>query len=813
MKLNAKKLISLLLCLSLVMALCACGKSSPSGGNKAGSTASPGADPEFTYSAQFKELPVPKASSFSPAVITEKGFYYYYMEKAGERPIPQGLKAEYEGQYDILEPRIAFCDYDGKVTKLESYTPNLVEADSEGRRDFQATTNIYKLMMNPDGNLVVLENIYRSWSEAPDNVKASDPEYYDSLITDNSYYVQVLDSNGKSLSSSMLEIDNPDSLSPYNAQLDDKGNLLLPTQESGLVAFSMDGKKAYNIEFSGYVYSMFTLKDGRAAVFFYDMDEADYSKAMALHVVDSDKGAFEPESYPMDSFEFISGGGNYDAYYTRNGYLCGYNLGDEEGQPLFKWTSCDVNNNFIQLAQVSSDGIINGICLEGDGDGGTEKLEYFSISRVPYSSVPKKTVLTMAVMYLDYNTQNAVIKFNRSSDNVRIELIDYSQYNSEKDWSAGLTKLTTEIMAGNMPDIISVSEQIPFRQLAAKGLLEDLYPYIKADGSFNREDFFPNVLSAMEVDGKLCAVCAGFTVQTVAGASSVVGDTPGWTYDDYYAALANMPEGCEGFDVGTTRENMLTLSLVLDMTDFVDWGSGTCNFDSENFIDVLKFAKQFPDKSYYENYEYSADDSASSRIAQGKQMLTTVSFTSTNFILYDVDKMFGGSATCIGYPTNNGVGNVMTMGESYAMSSSCKDKDAAWQFLRTFLTEEYQEKGSYLPTNMNAFDKQLKEAMEVKYEKDANGNYILDENGERKPISLGMFSDGVNTYEIYATTPRQAEQLKEVINTSTKMMDYDQSIINIVLEESAAYFAGQKSAEDVAKLIQSKANIYVNEQR
>ena len=194
-------------------------------------------------------------------------------------------------------------------------------------------------------------------------------------------------------------------------------------------------------------------------------------------------------------------------------------------------------------------------------------------------------------------------------------------------------------------------------------------------------------------------------------------------------------------------------------------------------------------------------------------MLTTASFTSTDNILLDLDKMFGGSATCIGYPTSSGVGNILSMGESYAMSSSCRDKDAAWQFLRTFLTEEHQANGSYLPTNMNAFDKQLDKAMEIKYQKDANGNYILDENGERKPIAIGMFSDGINTYEIYATTPRQAEQLKEVIATSTKMMDYDQSIIDIVLEQAAAYFAGQKSAEDVAKLIQSKANIYINEQR
>ena len=114
---------------------------------------------------------------------------------------------------------------------------------------------------------------------------------------------------------------------------------------------------------------------------------------------------------------------------------------------------------------------------------------------------------------------------------------------------------------------------------------------------------------------------------------------------------------------------------------------------------------------------------------------------------------------------------------------------------------------------MNAFEASLEKSMQVEYEQDANGNYILDENGERIPLSRGSVSDGVNTTEIYATTPRQAEMLREVIASATKMMDYDTSIINIVKEEAAAYFAGQKSAEEVTKLIQSKANIYINEQK
>ncbi len=813
MSLKIKKGLGLLLSLGLVLALCACGKSSLSGDKAAEGTAVPGMDPEFVYSAQFKELPPPQVSSLSPAAMTREGFYYIYMEKAGERPVPQGMSAEYEGQYDILEPRIAFCGFDGKLSKLEAYSPNLAQADGD-KRDFQATTNIYKLLVDGEGRLVVLENVYRSWSEAPDNVKADDPEYYDSLVTDNSCYVQVLDGgSGAPLSSNMLELSDPDSLSPYSAQLDDKGNLLLPSQSGGLSAFSMEGKPVYNIEFNGYIYSMLTLKDGRAAVLLYDMDEPDYDKATALRVVNGDKGAFEPESYPMDSFELIPGGGDYDLYYTDKGYLCGYDLGAQEALPLFKWTGCDVDSNSVQLLRVEGDGVIRGLSRESGGEEGDERLEYFSISKVPCSAVPQKTVLSMAVMYLDYNTQSAVIKFNRSHDDVRIELMDYSEYNSEEDWSAGLTKLNTEIMAGNMPDIISLTEQIPYRQLAAKGLLEDLYPYIEADEGFDREDFFPNVLSALEVDGRLCAACSGFSVQTVAGAASVVGDKPGWTYEDYYAALATMPEGCEGFDLGTSRQSMLKTALALDMGSFVDWGAGTCNFDSDEFIKILEFAKQFPDKSVYEDHEFGAEDSTSTRISQGKQMLTTASFTGVDYILCDLDRMFGGSSTCIGYPTSKGVGNILTMGDSYAMSSSCRDKEAAWQFLRGFLTREHQEKGSNLPTNKKAFDSQLEKAMELKYQKDAKGNYILDENGERKPLAVGLFSDGVNVYEVYAVTPRQAQQLREVIASSTKMADSDRSITDIVTQQASAYFAGQKSAQDVARLIQSKVNIYINEQR
>ena len=168
----------------------------------------------------------------------------------------------------------------------------------------------------------------------------------------------------------------------------------------------------------------------------------------------------------------------------------------------------------------------------------------------------------------------------------------------------------------------------------------------------------------------------------------------------------------------------------------------------------------------------------------------------------------------IGFPTNNGVGSMLGIDSGYAITKNCKDPEAAWQFLRSFFTEDFQEGLWNFPSNRKAFDAKLKEAMTPVYMTDADGNYILDENGNKIEESQGGFGWGDGAMvEIYAMTQEQADKLMELIESTEKVVNYDSSIYDIVAEQSAAFFAGQKSAEEVAKLVQSKANIFVNEQR
>lgn len=805
MKHKIRSAAALLLALCMALSFAGCGDK---GGSKSEESADGGTaqTPEYVYTASFTNLLNNSEEAPNLKAMTNDGFYAVGNEKIGEN-IPEGAKPEYEGQFDVYAPYISFSAFDGQSTRLQNYVPLESDIDSSGKADFSSSSSIDFLMVNVDGTLTVLEDCYSSWSDAPEGMDAMDDDYYSYYRYSDARYLRVLDTTGTVLSSAKLDIGGEETYI-YDAFCDDKGNLIVITDQS-LTAFAADGSKAYEISYEGYIYSAVTLPDGRAAVMIYEFG----SSSLSLKVIDSAAGAFSAQSYtmPTSANELISGGGDYDLYYSSGMNFFGYSLAEQRSEKLFSWLSCDIDSSDLRLVHVSSDGTIGGFTQSYDEKAGWS-LDYFTIDKEPYDPAAQRKTLSMAVMYIDNHIQRAILNFNRSGSDYRIEVTDYSEFNTDEDYSAGMTKLTTEIMSGDMPDILALN-QLPYRQMAAKGLLTDLYPYLDGDGALSRGDFFPNVLSALEVDGGLYCAPGGFSVVTAVGASSVVGDEPGWTYDDYYAALATMPEGCEGFDVGYDRNSLLTICLVLDLDEYMDWSTGECRFDSEDFVKLLEFAASGGKDFDYEHYEYSSDDSASVRIQQGRQMLTMANFSGVDFMYEDYDKLFGGKATFVGFPTLHGVGSLMSVSDGYCISSTCPDKDAAWQFVRTVLTDGYQSNGFYLPTNRNTFEEQLAASMVVEYLQDANGNYLLDENGERIPQSKGSMTDGINTYELYATTEAQAEHLRSVIASTTKLMDYDESIISIVTEQAAAYFSGQKSAQEVAKLIQSKASIYINEQR
>lgn len=75
--------------------------------------------------------------------------------------------------------------------------------------------------------------------------------------------------------------------------------------------------------------------------------------------------------------------------------------------------------------------------------------------------------------------------------------------------SDALKNLSTEIMAGNGPDILML-DGLPVDSYVEKGLLEDL-----SDVAGRAEDLFPNLISAMERDGKLYGIPLRFAIPLI----------------------------------------------------------------------------------------------------------------------------------------------------------------------------------------------------------------------------------------------------------------------------------------------------------
>ena len=57
----------------------------------------------------------------------------------------------------------------------------------------------------------------------------------------------------------------------------------------------------------------------------------------------------------------------------------------------------------------------------------------------------------------------------------------------------------------------------------------------------------------------------------------------------------------------------------------------------------------------------------------------------------------------------------------------------------------------------------------------------------------------------------QAQAFRNLVNSLNTISGYDMDLLQIVLEEAPAYFAGQKSVEDVASLIQNRVQTLVDE--
>ncbi|MDE7261411.1 MAG: hypothetical protein K2N78_05030, partial [Oscillospiraceae bacterium] len=461
-------------------------------------------------------------------------------------------------------------------------------------------------------------------------------------------------------------------------------------------------------------------------------------ESRTLYPVDPEAGALGAACPLTGSARDVYAGNERHGFLYRSGdSLYGWPQGGTAPEKILSWSGAGLDCGQVAAVALQADG--QGAALLREVDSWPATFSLARLAPAGEEALAGRTVLTLATLGMSSETRARVLEFNRTNSQYRIEVRDYSEYNVPGSVSAGLTKLNTEILAGNMPDLLDVSDSLPLRRYAARGMLEDLWPFIESDPDLGRAGVMERVLEADEIGGKLCRVFPRFALETAAGAPDLVGEKTGWTLEELKAALAKQPADCGVIGAGETKSSILE-SLFADILDrFVDWGAGTASFDSQEFREILEFCNTFPAQAR----DAGEDLDAYTRVARGEQLLLPVYLNDLSSIqIYRA--LFGGGVSFVGYPSSQRTGVRFIVDGGIALSSACEDKVGAWSFLRQALLPRTAETFALdFPVNRADFEKEAQESMKVEYVTDEDGNQIIGHDG--KPIKEGMsyvFIDG-----------------------------------------------------------------------
>lgn len=415
---------------------------------------------------------------------------------------------------------------------------------------------------------------------------------------------------------------------------------------------------------------------------------------------------------------------------------------------------------------------------------------------------------------VDREVRQAIEMFNRTHYNdIHIEIKDYWG----DDWETavqGRERLMTELAAGNVPDILDLgytngtAAMLPYQQLAQKGYLEDLWPYIESDPELGREGVFEPPFEAAEVNGGLYVVFGSVRgIVTLAGAERVVENRTSWSLADLRAAFAAMPEGSTVLEYIATRAKTAERLLGMNMGNYVDWEAGQCHFDCENFRTDLEFLKELP-----EEIEWPSDEIVNrelgNRMEEGRQMLE-YTVVSTPHDIQKYDAVFKGRASFVGFPVEDG-----SVGSAYfpsftrlSMTTACQNKEAAWEIIRQLLLPRYHDQEDVARIYLQAG------SIDIPINR-SDYELVRETFMAKNCLNTTWGYYGGSTWvELRESTETEMQRFEDLLYSIDKIDMCDSTIYNIVLEQAGPYFAGDKTLDEAVELIQRRVTLYVNENR
>lgn len=541
---------------------------------------------------------------------------------------------------------------------------------------------------------------------------------------------------------------------------------------TALTFLDENGQEAGRCETNGIWYNL--CRDGSGRIYLVDNFETN-----SLYTLDETGYGIGEKVMDLDgSSRIITGGGEYDLFFSSDTTLKGVSFQNGTVTEILSWADWDLANSVSGLAVLESGDYllrVNNLAL-----GGSVML---TMTPVPMSQVPEKTVLRVAVPLsqdymdmgltwtesMDEKVAGMISLFNQQNPDYRLEVVTFSS----------ATELNLMLASGDAPDLIYnrytawLDEPISTALLAKKGYLEDLEPYFEGDDDLSLSQLMPNILEIEENrNGGLYALPLAFYATGITVQREYAGDNPNWSISDALKAARDMPEDMDFWSYMPQSDALSTL-LGACYQQFLDVESGDCDFQNQDFYDLLTLCRDYFPEAIDENTTEAPGGSLLSGF--GSMGRLGQLYTDTIRPLEEQGQLV------YSYPGSTGTGLNIIFMDQFSICSQSQYKDIAWEFLKSLYSYDFQYSFGSVFTSIRQ-----------------------DVVNDREDNYQQMYPEDL--------TQEESQYVKELISTSTNYQDMNNPVFTIITEEAASFFAGDKSAENVAGIIENRVKIYLSEQ-
>ena len=688
------------------------------------------------------------------------------------------------------------------------------QTDKEG--NFVTSKYIYQLLtFDKDMNITATKDIIFPDSETSYISKAllSGNNLYclinDYMSDSNTYYVCKYDITTDEVTKSnaingLFNIENPDWFYLQYISVTSAGDIFLAA-DSEIVVLNSDFTKKTSIPISNWVQSMSCSPDGDVYISSY------FDNGMGIAKVDAEKGTLgTPISIGNEASDIFFGEG-CDLFISKNDGIYGCTFAEDgtlTQEMLLNYSNSDINrSNFNLLSVVDKDTVI-GYDYSSDS---RSMVVLKKSADIDLSSV--KVVEIATSEYTSYTVASYIVDYNKTHKDSRIVLNDYTKYNTDDDYSAGKTKLMNDVSTGlYKPDIIIGSY---FNGTASdfvkKGLFIDLGTFLDSDAELKRDDIFDSVIRAFSTsDGKIWGLTTDINLQTLVAKTDTLNGKTSWTIDEMIDYANSLPAGTQLLE-GLTQSNILSLFQSVFNT-YIDMQNNTCDFENESFYKLLNFISTLP-----KEYDYSMNDGNDNyyeTYQTGKTALYPAYIYSPSNIP-ELQCVFNTKDyTLIGYPTtgDNTYGGIISYDTAYMITNWCENTDVAWNFIKSaILGSTSYNISNGIPITKSALEELCKEYYDYEFEFYFSGAASW---GKRDPDNPRTQEDMTEPGILAYFTEDDANLIMNYLENEcgSPMTDtIPAEVTGIITEEITSFSGGAKTAEDCARVIQSRVKIWLAE--